>query len=104
MAIGRLADPDRDPAVPGARGWRGAGPDAARLFPAPETSNVVILTYAFSKGELVFDPTLPITDATGTIHTPVVSVYHAFGLFGRSANVTGSLPFAIGDLSGNVAR
>ena len=49
-------------------------------------------------------PTLPITDATGTIHTPVVSVYHAFGLFGRSANVTGSLPFAIGDLRGNVAR
>ena len=43
-------------------------------FPAPETSNVVILTYALSKGELVFDPTLPITDATGTIHTPVVSV------------------------------
>ena len=55
-----------------------------------------------SKGELVFDPTLPITDATGTIHTPVVSVYHAFGLLGRSASVTGSLPFAIGDLSGNV--
>jgi hypothetical protein len=72
-------------------------------FPAPEKSNLVILTYAFSDGELVFDATLPITDATGTIHTPVVSVYHAFGLFGRSANVTGSLPFAVGELRGNVA-
>ena len=72
-------------------------------FPAPEKSNVVIVTYAFSKGELVFDPTLPITDATGTIHTPVLSAYHAFGLFGRSASVTGSLPFAIGNLSGTVA-
>ena len=72
-------------------------------FPAPETSNVVILTYALSRGELVFDPTLPITDATGTIHTPVVSVYHAFGLFGRSASVTGSLPVAVGTLSGNAA-
>src|SRR5215203_1311177 len=72
-------------------------------FPAPESSNVVILTYAFSKGELVFDPTLPITNATGTIHTPVVSAYHAFGLFGRSASITGSLPFAIGNLSGDVA-
>ena len=50
----------------------------------------------------MFDPTLPITDATGTIHAPVVSLYHAFGLFGRSANITGSLPFAIGDLSGKV--
>ena len=49
-------------------------------------------------------PTLPITDATGTIHAPVVSVYHAFGLFGRSANVTGSLPFAIGELRGQCQR
>src|SRR5688572_25640822 len=72
-------------------------------FPAPEKSNVFILTYALSRGELVFDPTLPISDATGTIHTPVVSAYHAFGLFGRSASVTGSMPFAIGNLSGNVA-
>ena len=63
----------------------------------------MILTYGFSDGELVFDATLPITDATGTIHTPVVSLYHAFGLFGRSANVTGSLPFALGELRGNVA-
>ena len=72
-------------------------------LPTPEKSNAVILTYAFSDGELVFDETLPITDATGTIHTPVVSLYHAFGLFGRSANVTGSVPFAIGELRGNVA-
>ena len=72
-------------------------------FPAPDTSNVVILTYAVSKGEMVFDPTLPITDATGTIHSPVVSVYHAFGLFGRSASVTASLPFAIGTISGDLA-
>ncbi len=52
-------------------------------FPLPVSSNAIILTYAFSDGELVFDPTLPITDATGTIHTPVVSLYHAFDLFGR---------------------
>ena len=72
-------------------------------FPAPEKSNAIILTYAWSDGELVFDPTLPITDAVGTIHTPVVSLYHAFGLLGRSASLTGSVPFAIGNLSGNVA-
>jgi hypothetical protein len=72
-------------------------------FPAPENSNAIILTYAISDGELVFDPTLPITDATGTIHTPVVSLYHAFGLFGRSASVTGSVPFALGNLRGKVA-
>jgi hypothetical protein len=72
-------------------------------FPAPVSSNFVILTYAYSVGELVFDPTLPITDARGTIHAPVLSVYHAFDLFGRSASVTGTLPFAIGDLRGSVS-
>lgn len=69
----------------------------------PVSSNAIILTYAFSDGELVFDPTLPITDATGTIHTPVVSLYHTFDLFGRLTNVTGSVPMAIGDLRGNVS-
>jgi hypothetical protein len=72
-------------------------------FPAPVSSNVLIFTYAYSVGELVFDPTLPITDATGTIHTPVISAYHAFDLFGRSASITGTMPFAIGDLSGTVS-
>jgi hypothetical protein len=72
-------------------------------FPAPVSSNAVIVTYLFSDGEVLFDPTLPITDATGRIHAPVMSYYHAFNFFGRSANITGSLPFAIGDLRGSVA-
>jgi hypothetical protein len=71
-------------------------------FPAPQSSNAVILTYAFSDGELVFEPTLPVADATGTIHAPVLSLYHAFDLLGRSASVTGSLPFVMGDLRGIV--
>jgi hypothetical protein len=69
---------------------------------APITSNAVILTYAFADGELVFDPTLPIEDAVGTIHTPVVTYFHQFSFFGRSANVSGSLPFASGSFSGTV--
>ncbi len=34
----------------------------------------MIVTYAFSDGELLFDPTVPIEDAIGTIHAPVVSL------------------------------
>jgi hypothetical protein len=71
-------------------------------FPAPTSSNAVIVTYLFSNGEVVFDPTLPITDATGQIHAPVVSYYNAFNFFGRSANITASLPFAVGDMQGLV--
>ena len=69
----------------------------------PVSSNALNLTYSYSIGELVFDPTLPITDASGTIHTPVVSLYHGFGMFGRSASITGAVPIALGDLSGTLA-
>ena len=69
---------------------------------APVTSNAVILTYAFADGELLFDPTLPIEDAVGTIHTPVVTYFHQFDLFGHSANISGSLPFSSGTFSAAV--
>ena len=71
--------------------------------PLPVSSNAFILTYAFAAGELLFDPTLPITDARGTIQTPVITLYHAFSFFGRAANVTGSLPFARGDMRGTLS-
>ena len=69
----------------------------------PITSNAVVLTYAFADGELVFDPTVPIEDAVGTIHTPVVTYIHQFSFFGRTANISGSLPFASGSFSGTVS-
>lgn len=71
--------------------------------PLPVSSNAINLTYGFSKGELMFDPTLPIEDATGTIQAPVVSLFHAFDFFGHAASLTGSLPFAVGEFRGTVS-
>jgi hypothetical protein len=71
-------------------------------LPLPVSSNALGLTYGFSRGEIVFDPTLPVTDASGTIHAPVVTYYRAFDLFGRSANITGVLPFAVGSIRGKL--
>lgn len=68
----------------------------------PVESNAVIVTYAFSDGELLFDPTVPIEDAVGSIHAPVLSYFYAFDFFGRSANITGSVPYLVGDFSGSV--
>jgi hypothetical protein len=72
-------------------------------FPTPVSSNAVIVTYALSDGEVLFDPTLPVTNSTGTIHMSGVSYYYAFDFFGRSANITGALPFAVGDVSGELS-
>jgi hypothetical protein len=72
-------------------------------FSTPVLSNAVILTYTFSDGDVVYDPTLPVTDSTGTIHLTALSYYDAFDFFGRSANIAATLPFAVGDLRGLVS-
>ncbi len=68
----------------------------------PIHSNAVTLTWSFYNGGILFDGTTPITGATGTYHVGILSCYHSFSAFGRSANVTGSLPYALGNFQGTV--
>jgi hypothetical protein len=66
----------------------------------PINSNAVILTYSFYSGGLLFNNVLPITGATSTIHISVFSYYHTLSFFGRSANITASLPYGVGHFQG----
>lgn len=66
----------------------------------PLRSNAVVLTYSFFDGSVLFDGALPITGATGRYSVPVFTYYHSFNLFGRSANATASLPYAVGTFEG----
>ena len=68
----------------------------------PVHGNAVTLTWSFYSGGVNFNGTVPITGATGTYHVPVFSYYHSFSFFGRSANITASLPYAVGTFSGQV--
>ena len=68
----------------------------------PAHANAVTLTWAFYDGGLNFNGTVPITGATGAYNVPVLSYYHSFSLFGRSANFTGSLPYGVGTFRGAV--
>src|SRR5580704_3888558 len=68
----------------------------------PVHSNAVTLTWSFYDGGLNFSGTVPITGATGTYQVPVVSYYHSLSFFGRSSNITASLPYAVGTFSGKV--
>ena len=89
--------------------WRGgtlAGQDLsprAYLITPPNTS-VLNLTYSYSSGSLQLDGAVPISGATSTIHTPIVSFYHSLNIFGRSANVSVGLPYGIGEFNGIVAE
>ena len=69
----------------------------------PIHTNAVTLAYSFSTGNLIFDGSAPITDATATINTPILSLFHTLSFFGRSANFTASLPYGVGNFRGTVA-
>jgi hypothetical protein len=62
----------------------------------PVHSNAVTLSWAFYDGGLNFTGTIPVT-ATGRYNVPIFSYYHSLNFFGRSANVTASLPYGVGN-------
>jgi hypothetical protein len=68
----------------------------------PVHSTAANLTWSFYDGGLNFNGTIPITGATGTYSIPSFSLFHTFGFFGRSANITASLPYGVGTFSGDV--
>jgi hypothetical protein len=68
----------------------------------PVRANAVTLSYLYSNGSVLFDPTLPITGVTGQLDTGVLNAYHAFGLFGRSANINIALPYSFATFNGQV--
>jgi hypothetical protein len=68
----------------------------------PVRSNAITITDNWQTGSVLLPGGLPIEDSTGRINTPILSYYTGFGLLGRSANFTVSLPYAVGTFSGNV--
>jgi hypothetical protein len=68
----------------------------------PLHANAVTLTWAYYNGGLDFNGAIPVKDATGTYNVPVLSLYHSLSFFGRSANITGLLPYAVGNFQGEV--
>jgi hypothetical protein len=69
----------------------------------PLHANAVNLTYSFCDGSINFNGVIPATNAKGKYSVPIISYYHSFGLFGRSANIVAALPYAIGNFQGTLA-
>ena len=67
----------------------------------PVHSNAVTLSYSLSAGNVVFNDTLPVTDSSGRIGAELVTYFHAFDCFGRSANVTLLMPYVVGHFQGD---
>jgi hypothetical protein len=69
----------------------------------PLHSNAVNLTYSFYDGNIIFDGTVPITDATARVSVSVLSLSHSLNFFGRTATFTASMPYGVGNFRGTVA-
>jgi hypothetical protein len=70
----------------------------------PVNANAVIVTWSFFDGGVNFNGAVPITNATGTFSIPSFSYYHSLNFFGRSANITASLPYGVGTFRGEVRQ
>jgi hypothetical protein len=68
----------------------------------PVRSNAAIFSYAYNRGEVLLDPTVPIEDLNAQIHVPILSFYHSFNFFSRSANVAVAVPYGYGHFRGRV--
>ena len=69
---------------------------------SPVGATFFVASLSRSTGSVVFDPTLPITDAEATIGGAVLGVGRTFGLFGKLSLVSAALPYAWGEASGVV--
>ncbi len=68
----------------------------------PVNATFLVGGVGLSSGEVVTDPTLPVTDIQATVVTPSVGVGRSFGLFGRTAQAFALLPFSSAEVSGKV--
>jgi len=81
--------------------------DAQDLAPrayviTPVHSNAITITWSFYDGGVNFNGTIPVTNATGTYYVSIFSYYHSLSFFGRSANITAALPYAVGNFQGDL--
>ncbi len=72
----------------------------AAYTPAPVGVNLLTLAAGYNSGDLSFDPSLPVSDASARISGWSVSYGRTLGVFGRSATITAILPYVVGDLEG----
>jgi|SRR5581483_43141 len=68
----------------------------------PTHANAVTLSSSFLAGSLVFDGSVPITDARAKVNVSTFNYSHSLRLFGRSASFLVAVPYGVGTFTGKV--
>lgn len=69
---------------------------------APVQSNAITLTYMFQDGSILFDPSLPLTNAQGRLNIGTFNYYRSLDFFGRSANIVIVAPYTISHFQADI--
>ena len=71
-------------------------------WPAPNGTNVIVVGYQHSAGDVIADPSLPLEGVKSDIDFAQVSYQRTLGLFGRTTNLQINLPYTWGLTEGLV--
>jgi hypothetical protein len=74
--------------------------DPRAFSPTPVGLNVAAVGYSYSDGNIFFDQSLPVEDATGRLHAVTIAYLRTLNFFGASAKLKAVIPFAWGDWEG----
>ena len=72
-------------------------------WPAPKGTRLFIFGYAHQTGDVVTDPSIPITGVDSRIDSAVLAYQQTIDLFGRTGNIQFELPYVDGTTTGMVS-
>jgi len=70
----------------------------------PVNIGFALAAFGHSSGDVLLDPTVPITDVSATVQSVALGGGGTFALFGRTASLSALLPYAWGTVSGTVGE
>jgi hypothetical protein len=73
-------------------------------WPAPKGTRLLILGYAHKTGDVVTDPSIPVTGVDSTIDSGVMAYQQTIDLFGRTGNLQLEIPYVDGTTIGMVGE
>jgi hypothetical protein len=72
-------------------------------WPAPKGTRLLVLGYAHQTGDVVTDPSIPITGVDSRIDSAVLAYQQTIDLFGRTGNLQFEVPYVDGTTTGMVS-
>ena len=88
----------------GAHAVRAQEMEPRAYSPSPVGTNFMAVVVGNSRGAVLFDPTLPITDVQADLDSAVIGYARAIGIGRLQGLVAASLPYVRGDVEGKVSE